>query len=174
VTFVLTPWACQTQMVLDISLASNGCHMWKSLMSGLSCLELLAMQLPLRSYRNISKIVVIVGTITYDSKLKEVSTLKMVTIHFIKTTQTHILKLGGEVLMIDQFVFNAPTRLNTTSTKFVENFTLDPISMMHPCSRLNVIFTLLSIKVTLHLIMSLKLIFFSKILNFSVMEHEIM
>ncbi len=85
-TFDLTPQACRTQMVLDISLASNGCLVWKSLMSGLSCLELLAMQLPLRSYRNISKIVVIVITITYESKLKEMSTLKMVTIHFIKTT----------------------------------------------------------------------------------------
>jgi hypothetical protein len=76
--------------------------------------------------------------------------------------------------MIDQFVFHAPTRLYTISTKFVENFTLDPISMMHPCSQLNIIFTLLSFKVTSHLIMSLKLIFFSKILNFSIMEHEIM
>jgi hypothetical protein len=52
-------------------------------MSGLSCLELLAMQLPLISCRNISKIVVIAGTITYDSKLNELSTLKVVTIHFI-------------------------------------------------------------------------------------------
>lgn len=148
--------------------------MWKSLMSGLSCLELLAMQLPLISCRNISKIVVIVATITYDSKLNELSTLKVVTIHFIKTTQTHILKLGGEMFMIDQFVFYAPTRLNIISTKFLENFTLDRIIMMHPCSQLNVIFTLLSIKVTSHLIMSLILILFSKILNFSIMEHEIM
>ncbi len=85
-TFVLTPQACQTQMVLDISLASNGCHMWKSLINGLSCLELLAMQFPLRSYRNINKIVVIVGTITYDSRLNEVSTFKVVTIHFIMIT----------------------------------------------------------------------------------------
>jgi hypothetical protein len=78
------------------------------------------------------------------------------------------------VLMINQFVFHVITRLNIISTKFLENFTLNPIGMMHPCSQLNVIFTLLSIKVTSHLIMSLKLIFFSKILNFSIMEHEIM
>ncbi len=58
--------------------------MWKSLMSGLSCLELLAMQVTLRSYGNINKIVMIVGTITYDSKLNEMSTFKVVTIHFIK------------------------------------------------------------------------------------------
>jgi hypothetical protein len=44
------------------------------------------MQLPLRSYGNLNKIVMIVGTITYDSKLNEASTLKVVTTHFVKTT----------------------------------------------------------------------------------------
>jgi hypothetical protein len=55
-------------------------------MNDLLCLKLLAMQLPLRSYGNLNKIVMIVGTITYDSKLNEASTLKVVTTHFVKTT----------------------------------------------------------------------------------------
>ncbi len=47
-TLVLTPWACQTQMVPEVSLTPTGCHMLKSSMGGLPCLVLLV-QLPLRS-----------------------------------------------------------------------------------------------------------------------------
>jgi len=87
------------------------------------------------------KIAVIVGTVTDDTRLYEVPALKVAALRFTETARARILKAGGEVLTFDQLALRAPTGSNTVSTKSSVNFNPDPVGLMHPCSKLDAIFT---------------------------------
>jgi len=117
------------------------------------------------------KIAVIVGTVTDDTRLYEVPALKVAALRFTETARARILKAGGEVLTFDQLALRAPTGSNTVSTKFAENFTPESAGLMCHCAQLDAIFTSAEHQGYFpHLIVSLKLVLFSRILNFSVME----
>ncbi len=116
------------------------------------------------------KIAVIVGTVTDDTRLYEVPALKVAALRFTETARARILKAGGEVLTFDQLALRAPTGSNTVSTKSSVNFNPDIAGLMHPCSQLDAIFTFTEHwGYSLCLIVSLKLVFFSRILRFLVM-----
>eukprot|EP00976_Prorocentrum_cordatum_P116573 1196181-Prorocentrum_minimum.AAC.8 len=60
-----------------------------------------------------SKIAVLVGTITDDTRLYEVPKLKVCALRFTETARARIVKAGGECLTFDQLALIAPTGSNT-------------------------------------------------------------
>ncbi|KAH8552753.1 putative 60S ribosomal protein L18-B [Umbelopsis sp. PMI_123] len=59
------------------------------------------------------KTVVVVGTITDDSRMLEVPKLSVAALRFTQSAKARILKAGGEVLTLDQLALRAPTGSNT-------------------------------------------------------------
>eukprot|EP00238_Polyblepharides_amylifera_P001057 CAMPEP_0196573232 /NCGR_PEP_ID=MMETSP1081-20130531/3153_1 /TAXON_ID=36882 /ORGANISM="Pyramimonas amylifera, Strain CCMP720" /LENGTH=117 /DNA_ID=CAMNT_0041890865 /DNA_START=298 /DNA_END=651 /DNA_ORIENTATION=- len=59
------------------------------------------------------KIAVLVGTITDDTRLYEVSKLRVCALKFTETARSRIIKAGGECLTFDQLALLAPTGSNT-------------------------------------------------------------
>ncbi|ORE08379.1 60S ribosomal protein L18-B [Rhizopus microsporus var. microsporus] len=65
--------------------------------------------------------VVIVGTVTDDSRLLEVPKISVAALHFTKTAKARILKAGGECLTLDQLALRAPTGANTVLIRGAKN-----------------------------------------------------
>ncbi|KAL4210449.1 putative 50S ribosomal protein L18e [Rhizopus microsporus] len=65
--------------------------------------------------------VVIVGTVTDDSRLLEVPKISVAALHFTKTAKARILKAGGECLTLDQLALRAPTGSNTILIRGAKN-----------------------------------------------------
>lgn len=59
------------------------------------------------------KTLVVVGTVTDDTRLLEVPKLSVAALRVTKTAKARILKAGGEVLTLDQLALRAPTGSNT-------------------------------------------------------------
>jgi len=59
------------------------------------------------------KTVVIIGTVTDDTRLLEVPKLSVAALRFTSTARARILAAGGEVLTLDQLALRAPTGSNT-------------------------------------------------------------
>merc|ERR1711991_457425 len=59
------------------------------------------------------KTVVVVGTVTDDTRLTEVPKLRVAALRFTETARARILKAGGEVLTLDQLAMEAPKGSNT-------------------------------------------------------------
>jgi len=60
-----------------------------------------------------SKIAVLVGTITDDTRMYEVPKLKVCALRFTETARARIVKAGGECLTFDQLALLCPTGSNT-------------------------------------------------------------
>ncbi|KAJ2958057.1 hypothetical protein NQZ79_g6287 [Umbelopsis isabellina] len=67
------------------------------------------------------KTVVVVGTVTDDSRLLEVPKLSVAALRFTQTARARILKAGGEVLTLDQLALRAPTGSNTVILRGAKN-----------------------------------------------------
>ncbi|KAI9283557.1 eukaryotic ribosomal protein L18 [Umbelopsis sp. AD052] len=67
------------------------------------------------------KTVVVVGTVTDDSRLLEVPKLAVAALRFTQTAKARILKAGGEVLTLDQLALRAPTGANTVILRGAKN-----------------------------------------------------
>ncbi|CAO3667601.1 unnamed protein product [Umbelopsis vinacea] len=67
------------------------------------------------------KTVVVVGTVTDDSRLLEVPKLSVAALRFTQTAKARILKAGGEVLTLDQLALRAPTGSNTVILRGAKN-----------------------------------------------------
>ncbi|KAF7721192.1 hypothetical protein EC973_005123 [Apophysomyces ossiformis] len=67
------------------------------------------------------KTLVVVGTVTDDSRLLEVPKLSVAALRFTKTAKARILKAGGEVLTLDQLALRAPTGSNTILIRGAKN-----------------------------------------------------
>ena len=59
------------------------------------------------------KIIVVIGTITDDSRLLTVPKLTIAALRFTATARARIEKAGGETLTLDQLALRAPTGANT-------------------------------------------------------------
>ncbi len=59
------------------------------------------------------KTVVVIGTVTDDTRLLEVPKLSVAALRFTSTARARILAAGGEVLTLDQLALRAPTGSNT-------------------------------------------------------------
>ena len=59
------------------------------------------------------KIAMLVGTVTDDSCMYEVSGLKVTALRFTETARARIEKAGGECLTFDQLALRAPLGQNT-------------------------------------------------------------
>lgn len=59
------------------------------------------------------KIVVLVGTVTDDSRLFEVPQVRVAALRFTETARARIVAAGGECLTLDQLALLAPTGSNT-------------------------------------------------------------
>jgi len=60
-----------------------------------------------------SQTVVVVGTITDDARLFEISKVSVCALHFTAGARARILRAGGECLTLDQLALRAPTGSNT-------------------------------------------------------------
>ncbi|KAF9600047.1 hypothetical protein IFM89_002520 [Coptis chinensis] len=60
-----------------------------------------------------SKIVVLVGTVTDDTRVYEVPALKITALRFTETARTRIEKAAGECFTFDQLSLKAPLGQNT-------------------------------------------------------------
>ncbi|CEP15166.1 hypothetical protein [Parasitella parasitica] len=67
------------------------------------------------------KTVVVVGSVTDDSRLLDLPKLSVAALHFTKTAKARILKAGGEVLTLDQLALRAPTGANTILIRGAKN-----------------------------------------------------
>ncbi|CAO3610620.1 unnamed protein product [Mucor hiemalis] len=65
--------------------------------------------------------VVVVGSVTDDSRLLDLPKLSVAALHFTKTAKARILKAGGEVLTLDQLALRAPTGANTVLVRGAKN-----------------------------------------------------
>ncbi|KAI9312181.1 60S ribosomal protein L18-B [Dichotomocladium elegans] len=67
------------------------------------------------------KTLVVVGTVTDDSRLLELPKLSVAALRVTKTARARILKAGGEVLTLDQLALRAPTGSNTVLIRGAKN-----------------------------------------------------
>ncbi|KAL1929496.1 hypothetical protein VTP01DRAFT_1634 [Rhizomucor pusillus] len=67
------------------------------------------------------KTLVVVGTVTDDTRLLEVPKLSVAALRVTKTAKARILKAGGEVLTLDQLALRAPTGSNTILIRGAKN-----------------------------------------------------
>jgi len=59
------------------------------------------------------KTLVVVGTVTDDTRLLKLPKLTVAALHFTATARARIEKAGGECLTLDQLALKAPTGANT-------------------------------------------------------------
>mgnify|MGYP003573726285 FL=1 len=59
------------------------------------------------------KIIVIVGTVTNDSRIFSVPKMKIAALHVTEKARERILKAGGEIMTFDQLALASPTGKNT-------------------------------------------------------------
>jgi len=59
------------------------------------------------------KTLVVVGTVTDDTRLLKIPKLTVAALHFTATARARIEKAGGECLTLDQLALKAPTGANT-------------------------------------------------------------
>ncbi|KAG1167057.1 hypothetical protein G6F70_009596 [Rhizopus microsporus] len=78
--------------------------------------------------------VVVVGTVTDDSRLLEVPKLSVAALHFTKTAKARILKAGGECLTLDQLALRAPTGANTILIRGAKNARESAKHFVRTCS----------------------------------------
>ncbi|VDN95054.1 unnamed protein product [Brugia pahangi] len=62
---------------------------------------------------NITKIAVVVGTITDDNRIFEIPKLTVAALHVTKGARARIIKAGGEIITLDQLALRAPRGENT-------------------------------------------------------------
>eukprot|EP00088_Acartia_fossae_P058294 TRINITY_DN6820_c0_g2_i1.p1 TRINITY_DN6820_c0_g2~~TRINITY_DN6820_c0_g2_i1.p1 ORF type:complete len:188 (-),score=51.85 TRINITY_DN6820_c0_g2_i1:194-757(-) len=62
---------------------------------------------------NASKIVVVVGTVTNDTRVFEVPKMTLCALRVTEKARERILKAGGEIITFDQLALRAPTGKNT-------------------------------------------------------------
>jgi len=62
---------------------------------------------------NAKKTIVVVGTITDDSRMLEVPKLSIAALRFTATARARVLAAGGEALTLDQLALRTPTGSNT-------------------------------------------------------------
>jgi len=65
--------------------------------------------------------VVVVGTITDDSRMLDVPKLSVAALRFTKSARARILKAGGEALTLDQLALRAPTGSKTVLLRGAKN-----------------------------------------------------
>ncbi|ORY98744.1 60S ribosomal protein L18-A [Syncephalastrum racemosum] len=88
------------------------------------------------------KTVVVVGSVTDDSRLSVVPKLSLCALRVTKTAKARVLAAGGEILTFDQLALRAPTGSNTTlirgaknSREAVKHFGFGPHSHKKPYVR---------------------------------------
>nr|ALS04148.1 60S ribosomal protein L18 [Acartia pacifica]ALS04150.1 60S ribosomal protein L18 [Acartia pacifica]ALS04151.1 60S ribosomal protein L18 [Acartia pacifica] len=59
------------------------------------------------------KIIVVVGTVTNDTRIMEVPKISLCALHVTEKARERILKAGGEIITFDQLALRAPTGKNT-------------------------------------------------------------
>ncbi|CAJ0826716.1 16507_t:CDS:2 [Entrophospora sp. SA101] len=59
------------------------------------------------------KIAVVVGTVTDDNRVLDIPKISVAALRITKTAKARILKVGGEVLTLDQLALRSPTGSNT-------------------------------------------------------------
>ncbi|KAI9318353.1 60S ribosomal protein L18-B [Dichotomocladium elegans] len=67
------------------------------------------------------KTLVVVGTVTDDSRLLELPKLTVAALRVTKTARARILKAGGEILTLDQLALRSPTGSNTVLIRGAKN-----------------------------------------------------
>ncbi|KAI9320390.1 60S ribosomal protein L18-B [Dichotomocladium elegans] len=67
------------------------------------------------------KTLVVVGTVTDDSRVLELPKISVAALRVTKTARARILKAGGEILTLDQLALRAPTGSNTVLIRGAKN-----------------------------------------------------